>query len=353
MPLTPNGKIDRRALPAPEFARVPAGREHALPATEVERQLVAIWEEVLGHKGVGVTDNFFSSGGHSLKVTKLAALIRQRLGVELPLTAVFKAATVREQARAVLDAARFGVEGIDAPMVPLNHVEDTARRVFLFPPGTGDALGYVQLAERLRPWACFGFNFLEAETRLRDYADHIMRADPAGPHVLMGYSAGGNLAYHVAGELEARGRRVAAIIMIDSGQVRRPVEFPPDACERVTNEFLDHESVRPYVATPVLREKARRIIARYFDHLAHTLDEHVVAADIFNLVCDGSGDHYDSAGRLMVSGNGWAEVTRGRYEAVHGEGEHQRMLLPPYLDGNAARLTGLLTRILSTLSANC
>ncbi len=350
LPLTPNGKVDRRALPAP--ATTGAGGEGRVPPNdEVERQLVAIWEEVLGRKGVGATDNFFASGGHSLKITRLAALIRQRLGVEVPLTALFKAVTVRDQARDLVAAARFGVAGVDEALVPLNPGA-TRGRIFMFPPGTGDALGYLQLAELLRPHACLGFNFLETERRLQAYAEHIMAVDPAGPYVLFGYSAGGNLAYQTAAELEARGRRVAAVMMVDSGQVRLPLRFPEGEWERVAEQFLGHESIKSYVATPVLREKARRLIERYYNHMERTLDLAVVNADLYNLVCSGPGEHRDAEGRLVVSRSGWAEVTRGSYTEIAGDGDHHHMLMPPALSANAGRLGALCARIFSTIRSN-
>ncbi len=344
LPLTANGKVDRAALPAPDRA---GGARRADPAaTELERQLVAIWEEVLGRKGIGATENFFAAGGHSLKVTKLASLIRLRLGAEVPLTAVFKAATVRDQAEYLLGAARFGAPGIDEPMVPLNHVEAPAGRIFLFPPGTGDALGYLQLAELLRPHACHGCNFLEEESRLRTYADLIEQADPAGEPILFGFSAGGNLAYHVAGELERRGRRVAAVILVDSGRVVRPIVFPEGEAERVTADFLGHESIRPYVSTPVLYEKAARRIARYYDYMARAVDDHVIAADILHLVSHEPGDHYDAEGRLFVTRGGWAQATRGRYVEALGEGDHKHMLMPPHLAANARWLCHVGEKIL-------
>ncbi|HVU25269.1 MAG TPA: amino acid adenylation domain-containing protein [Opitutus sp.] len=335
-PLTPNGKVDRRALPLPERRRTDGGAQVA-PAGETERTLLAIWEDVLGRKGgIGVTDNFFASGGHSLKVTKLVAGIRQQLGVELPLATVFKATTIRDQARAVLDAARFGARGIDEPMIKLN--DGSGPPVFAFPPGTGDALGYLQVAAELRPYAVQGFNFLESETRVADYATLIQRADPDGPHLLFGYSAGGNLAYHVAAELERRGAKVAGVVMVDSGRVLRPVVLPAGEVERVTEAFLGHESIRAHVATPVLREKAARLIARYFDHLTRTLDRHVIAADIVGLVADAEGEHRDAAGELFVSRRAWAEATRGACREIVGDGAHNFMLSPPHLAPNAARL---------------
>jgi thioesterase domain-containing protein len=274
---------------------------------------------------------------------KLVAGIRQKLGVELPLAAVFKAPTIREQARVVLEAARFGVQGIDEPMVKLN--DGGGAPVFAFPPGTGDALGYLQLAEQLRPYALHGFNFISSETRIADYATLIQQTDPAGPHVLMGYSAGGNLAYHVAAELERRGAVVAGVVMIDSGRVLRPMVIPSGEVERVTAAFLGHESVREHVAAPVLREKATRLIACYFDYLSRTLDEHVIAADIHGLVSAEPGEHHDEAGQLFVSRRRWADATRGRYVEKVGEGAHNFMLVPPHLSANAEQLRRIFAAI--------
>jgi tyrocidine synthetase-3 len=215
----------------------------------------------------------------------------------------------------------------------------------MFPLGTGDALGYLQLAELLRPHACHGFNFLASERRRQIYADLITATDPAGPYVLFGYSAGGNLAYHTAAELEARGRRVAAVVMVDSGRVLQPLRFPAGEWERVAEAFLDHESIRPYVATLVLREKARRLIARYYDYMERTTDDHVIAGDIHGLVSSAPGEHRDAAGRLIVSRAGWSDATRGRYRSVVGAGDHNHMLAPPHLAANAAQLREFLRGI--------
>ncbi|KAF6584036.1 hypothetical protein H6F38_36045, partial [Paenibacillus sp. EKM208P] len=77
-PLTPNGKIDRKALPAPE-ARLEGGQEYVAPRTPLEAKLAQIWQDVLKLSSVGVTDSFFDVGGHSLRATTLVAKIHQEL----------------------------------------------------------------------------------------------------------------------------------------------------------------------------------------------------------------------------------------------------------------------------------
>ena len=93
LPLTSSGKLDRRALPAPEL---PAREETALdlPRTPTEERLAAIWREVLGLERVGIHDNFFELGGHSLLATRVVARTREAVGADLPLRAMFEQPTM-------------------------------------------------------------------------------------------------------------------------------------------------------------------------------------------------------------------------------------------------------------------
>ncbi|MDH4582512.1 amino acid adenylation domain-containing protein, partial [Pseudomonas sp. BN415] len=101
MPQTPNGKLDRKALPAPDWQ----ARAHVEPTTGQERRLAAIWCEVLGLERVGTTDDFFELGGHSLLLTRLVSRIRDEFSVELPLRAVFEHPSIGALA-AQLEGAR-------------------------------------------------------------------------------------------------------------------------------------------------------------------------------------------------------------------------------------------------------
>ncbi|WP_420372376.1 non-ribosomal peptide synthetase [Microcystis aeruginosa] len=100
LPLTANGKIDRRALPPPESSSETSDK-YVAPRTPIEDILVTIWSEVLKVEKVGINDNFFELGGHSLLATKLVAQIRDRLKVELPLRQLFNSATLAELAEGI------------------------------------------------------------------------------------------------------------------------------------------------------------------------------------------------------------------------------------------------------------
>jgi non-ribosomal peptide synthetase component F len=95
LPLTPNGKIARRALPAPEDVRRTDATVYVAPQSDTEKALAEIWADVLGAARVGVNDNFFDQGGHSLVATQVISRLRDAFQVALPLRALFEAPTVR------------------------------------------------------------------------------------------------------------------------------------------------------------------------------------------------------------------------------------------------------------------
>jgi acyl carrier protein len=110
LPLGPSGKVDRRRLPAPESALLRQERIYVAPRTETEREVAALWSELLGLGQVSVEDNFFELGGHSLLATKMMARLREALHVELPLRSFFEAPTVAALA-AQIEAARSAEPG--------------------------------------------------------------------------------------------------------------------------------------------------------------------------------------------------------------------------------------------------
>ncbi|MDQ3257052.1 MAG: amino acid adenylation domain-containing protein, partial [Acidobacteriota bacterium] len=109
LPLTANGKVDRRALPAPEEGRLEVETKYREPENAVEAVLVGIWQEVLGVERVGVDDNFFELGGHSLLATQVISRVREAMQVEVPLRMLFESPTVADLSRSlVANEARPG-----------------------------------------------------------------------------------------------------------------------------------------------------------------------------------------------------------------------------------------------------
>jgi len=105
LPLTPNGKLDRRALPEPDLSRSDSEHTAVAPRTTVERELAAIWSELLGGGRIGLHDNFFALGGHSLLATQLISRIRNIFKIELPVRRLFEYPTLAGLAQAINESA--------------------------------------------------------------------------------------------------------------------------------------------------------------------------------------------------------------------------------------------------------
>ncbi|MGW5498210.1 amino acid adenylation domain-containing protein [Streptomyces olivaceoviridis] len=116
IPLTPNGKTDRRALPVPASDRSGLDAVYTAPRTDAERTVVEVWSEVLGVDRIGVHDDFFALGGHSLLATQVVSRLRRRLGADVPVRALFGAPTPALLAEAVTELAGTGADRI--PSVP-------------------------------------------------------------------------------------------------------------------------------------------------------------------------------------------------------------------------------------------
>jgi amino acid adenylation domain-containing protein/FkbM family methyltransferase len=121
LPLTNNGKVNRRALPAPEDVDAPGERVVTAPRTPVEELLVGIWSEVLKVKQVSIEENFFELGGHSLLATQLMSRVRTAFGIEIPLRTLFAAPTVAELGQQIEFVIRSGAGAQSPPILPVSR----------------------------------------------------------------------------------------------------------------------------------------------------------------------------------------------------------------------------------------
>ncbi|HWS55173.1 MAG TPA: amino acid adenylation domain-containing protein, partial [Pyrinomonadaceae bacterium] len=226
LPLTAQGKVDRRELPSPAAAGADGGGEFAPPRDEVELRLAQIWEEVLGVTRLGIRDNFFELGGHSLLAVRLMWMIQERFGRELELAALFQHPTVEHLAQLLRDEEGPRPSSI---VVPLSE-GGTRRPFFCVHPGGGEVLCYHHLARRLgadRPF--YGLqapslvevaegadNFGRIEDRAAAYVQAVRAAQPEGPYLLGGWSFGGVVAFEMARQLREAGEEVGTLALFDT-----------------------------------------------------------------------------------------------------------------------------------------
>jgi amino acid adenylation domain-containing protein len=124
MPLTPNGKLDRRALPVPDHSRPELGGHFVAARTPVEEVLTGIWSEVLRLDEVSVNDSFFELGGHSLLATQAISRVRESFGVDLGLRVLFEHPTVRRMAKVLEEARRAGRNLEEPAIVTVSREEE-------------------------------------------------------------------------------------------------------------------------------------------------------------------------------------------------------------------------------------
>jgi diaminobutyrate-2-oxoglutarate transaminase len=342
-PLNANGKIDRNALPLPNRSGKPLDPDRTAQADSTLAALRAIWEEVLCRTDFDENADFFDLGGHSFLAVQMVSLVEERLKIQLPINVIFDTPTLNQLAEYLLDSARFGLSALDDGMVLMSGDPDKGQgAVLAFPPATADCLGYTDLARALQPCAFYGFTFLEEETRISGYADLIQNSAATEPYVLLGYSSGGNLAYHVAFELEARGKAVRSVIMVDSARRLTELNIPYEKMTQIARDFLSGESVDRYLTSQVLRDRAFRNIIRNLEYISHTVDAHQVKADIHLIECENSEAlHRDDNGEVITSKPAWAEATTGRFYRYYGAGSHDYMFHSPNFESNA-RLIGAI-----------
>jgi amino acid adenylation domain-containing protein len=234
LPLTANGKVDRKALPMPDTQ---AYGEYVAPEGPIEAALVELWAQVLDldAASISATASFFDLGGHSILAIKLVSRLAERFGGTLAVRDLFDQPSVRELAAFIQEQADDGVERAWSPLVPLDAGHGLPI-LYCVPAGGLTASSYAALALALK--GRMGFKVLEPRgmdgrsspcERMEEIVtlnvEAVLADDPQGPYLLAGHSFGGAVAFEMARLLEARGRAVR-LLLLDSTVYPRTGEEP-------------------------------------------------------------------------------------------------------------------------------
>ncbi|MER6842506.1 amino acid adenylation domain-containing protein [Streptomyces platensis] len=352
-PLTPNGKLDHRALPAPAPV---TGRTTRPPASPQEELLCRLFAEVLGAEQVGVDDNFFELGGHSLLATRLVSRLAALLGGAPALRDVFAAPTPARLA-AQLDG---GGSSAFEVMLPLRTAGRTAP-LFCVHPVAGFSWRYSALLGALSPdhpvyaLQSRGLDGTEPPARsldemAEDYVREIRRVQPEGPYHLLGWSLGGIMAHAVATALQAQGQEVALLAVLDAYPAPAdgpgtggPEEILTTMYEGYADIYGLPEGASPELPdTDVMRARITDWLGRGESELRHLDDaQRAVALDIMvnnvTLTNARRPDRFRGTMLLVVatrkqqewtSPQAWKEFLDGELEIHEVDCEHAQMLEP-------------------------
>ncbi|MFZ2173425.1 MAG: amino acid adenylation domain-containing protein, partial [Rhodococcus sp. (in: high G+C Gram-positive bacteria)] len=244
IPMTPVGKLDRKALPVPEFGS--AAAEYRAPTTETERIVVEAFAEVLGVDRVGSADSFFDLGGNSLLATRIVSALQAALGRRVPLQWMFLDPTPAGIARRLeLPALSSGVEDALAVVIPL-RAQGSGTPLFCVHPGIGLSWGYAGLVQYVpadRPVYGLQLPAISADGDYRSieqlahrYVEEMQAVQPTGPYNLLGWSLGGVIAHAMAVDLQRSGEKVATLAVMDS--------YPAGVDDPMPGEFDLRELLR-------------------------------------------------------------------------------------------------------------
>ncbi|MGH9702097.1 MAG: alpha/beta fold hydrolase, partial [Candidatus Acidiferrales bacterium] len=222
IPLSVNGKVNRKALPTPQRATSGVDSDSDSPRDAVELQLINLWENAIGVRPVRRQDNFFDIGGTSLMAVRLFAQIEKAFGRKIPLAALFKTPTVAQLAE-ILRADEHAVAW--SSVVPFQS-GGSRPPLFCVHGHTGEVLFYSHLARNLGPNQPFyalqsrgltgGEAHLTIEEMATDYVRELRTVQPHGPYYLAGYCFGGRIAFEMALQLREQSERVAFLGVFDT-----------------------------------------------------------------------------------------------------------------------------------------
>lgn len=226
LPLLPNGKIDRRNLPAPEIEPENPAEGIQQPKDLLEFELVRIWQRLFQRETICVDEDFFDLGGHSLHAAQLVAEIEKRFGSKLPIAALFQSPTIRDLALRLTEDQWLPAW---SSLVPL-HPHGSAPPLFLVHGWGGDVYGFVDLANLLGPdQPVYGIQAVGLDGKrprhasVEEMADHYVKEirsfQPEGPYFIGGYSLGGLITFEVARLLDLQGQKVALLALADSDPI--------------------------------------------------------------------------------------------------------------------------------------
>ncbi|WP_420630849.1 non-ribosomal peptide synthetase [Candidatus Leptofilum sp.] len=221
-PISPNGKVDRKALPAPSQDVASRESSYVAPSSRVEQQLAAIWEEILGIPQVGIHDNFFSLGGHSLLATQVFAQIDRKIVKGLPITLLFQYPTVAQLAE-VIEKQR--PSDAWSALVPIKEGGNRPP-FYMVHGGAGHVFNYQKLADGLAEdqpfygvqppdWTGNRVAPPKVEALAQKYVAEIRQFQPEGPYYLGGFCFGGMVVYEMARLLQEAGQKVAVLALVE------------------------------------------------------------------------------------------------------------------------------------------
>jgi amino acid adenylation domain-containing protein len=334
IPLTPNGKIDRKALPEPEI--IP-GENYAAPRDESEEKIAGMWAEILGieKEKISIKSNFFKIGGHSLNAVKFAARVKNELGVEIPITLLYEKPFIKDISLFIKSK-----EYEEEPVSLLNPGMPTQKNLFCFPPGGAYGLGYREFASMVKNISVYRCYFIEEDDRLEKYVAIITSIQPVGPYIMLGYSGAGKLIFQVSKAFEDNGLEISDIILVDSFLEEKVNE--EEVIEKVGDFIMNIQERMEDSGIGFLKERVKEKIQKYLMYNLSVTSLEKVQARVHLVVSEEtSRDNHENL-------HCWDKLTTKPVVFYQGFGKHESMFHPGPVEKN----TKVIQEILDNITKN-
>lgn len=301
------------------------------PANEIEEKLVNIWCKILNKEKIGIKDDFFEIGGHSLGIMTLAAEIYKTFNIEMTVSQLYGMPRIEDISNHIMGipAGAPAARDMELPFMVFNASKP--RNIFLFPPKIAYGVEYKELSKLVKDYAFYAFNFIEDKNIVETYVNIIKSIQAQGPYILLGYSAGGNLAFEVAKGMEKAGRSLIDLIIMDSFSSREIKGL--DTVDQQDN-YLDFlEKSLHTRGLSFMKDKVVQKVKQYSKYLDNLRNTGTVKANI----------HFITANNRKIL-NDWEHLTVNRFKIYKGFGKHIQMLDPGILEKNAVIINEILTK---------
>ena len=395
MPLTPNGKIDRRSLPAPVIDRSQSATAFTEPRNQLEESIAQIWQQVLGIEQISIHDNFFELGGNSLIAVQLLTKLGNISGQNLPLATFLNAQTIEQLAVALNQPENSSAS---ASLVEM-QINGSKPPLFCIHPIGGNVLDYFLLSRYLgQDQPTYGLQSLGLNgqqkplKRVEDMASHYINeirvVQPNGPYFLAGHSFGATIAFEIAQQLQAQGQQIGMLAFLD-GESPSLLKVRPSLIKFAATHLNNLWKLEPMEKLIYLKNRnlwrlgiadkliylkkrlARRqessdlrevLIREWSDYgeidqsLIDVLDNNLQAMNSY-VVKIYSGDatllrcQIQGMGGSLHPGLGWEQLIAGNLEICAVPGNHSEILKEPLVKDIAEKLTHILQKAqLATVS---
>ncbi|WP_310482655.1 amino acid adenylation domain-containing protein [Chamaesiphon sp. VAR_48_metabat_403] len=378
LPLTPNNKLDRKRLPEPSYRRSSV----VAPRDALELQLTQIWEKALGVQPIGITDNFFDLGGHSLIALQVFAQIEQVWNKRLSWGILFESATIAQ----IADLIRHDTVSTDWSPLILLRSGNSKPPLFCLHALGGTLFGYYDLVRRLgedRPIYGLQSQGIDGKQqpleRIEDMASYFIRSiqtvQTQGPYFLLGYSFGGLVAFEIARQLAELGERVeflglvdirSPIVPKDTMSIKKWLNFHVSELKKLqfkdrVRYFTDKIAHRVLIKTKGYAEEYKNMMTKklstfemFKPELLNVLESNLQAVKNYSpqayqgratlFWCEYQSLYIDKYPDL-----GWGTLVSGGVDTVFIPGEHLSLLEEPHVRVFAEKLkSGLDNDVIAT-----